>query len=105
MSFAIYDYDQDQFIGGVHPTYEGAKQELLGPDSNCIIVRVAMETDVPEVFVMAPGEWDNELGPQDWYAVGTGDEGIIAYAWNEELASSIAQLIELDPDVIGEGFE
>lgn len=105
MSFAIYDYDQDQFIGGVHITYEAAEQELDPRLTNCIIVRVEMHANVPEVFVMAPGQWDNELGPQDWYAVGTGDEGIIAYAWNEDLASSIAQLIELDPDVIGEGFE
>ena len=28
--------------------------------------------------VLAPGQWENDQGPQDWYAV-CDEEGIIAY--------------------------
>lgn len=37
------------------------------------------------IAVMAPGQWDNEEGPKDWFAVGD-DNGIIAYCGNETLA-------------------
>ena len=30
-------------------------------------------------FVAAPGLWENDKGPLDWYAVGSVSGGIIAY--------------------------
>ena len=30
-------------------------------------------------YVMAPGIWENDDGPKDWWAVGNEDEGIVAY--------------------------
>ncbi len=31
------------------------------------------------VTVDSPGMWENDFGPADWFAVSTGDLGIIAY--------------------------
>ena len=40
-----------------------------------------------EVTVDAPGMWENDDGPKDWYAVSTAwDGGIIAYFRDEESA-------------------
>lgn len=39
--------------------------------------------DLLEIWsVLAPGHWDNEQGPKDWYAV-CNDVGIIAYFGDE----------------------
>ena len=38
----------------------------------------SLEELLEEWSIMAPGDWDNETGPKDWYAV-TNDTGIIAY--------------------------
>lgn len=35
------------------------------------------------VFVLDPGVWANDIGPKDWYAVGTDDDGVIAYFFRE----------------------
>jgi len=37
------------------------------------------------ITVMEPGEWENDTGPKDWFAVIT-DRGIVAYTGTEELA-------------------
>ncbi len=37
------------------------------------------------VSVMAPGSWENDAGPKDWYAV-CNDDGIIAYFQDERAA-------------------
>ena len=38
-----------------------------------------------DVSVMSPGQWENDIGPKDWYAV-VNDDGIIAYFAEETLA-------------------
>lgn len=35
-------------------------------------------------YVLDPGMWENDKGPEDWFAVGNEDKGIIAYFWNQE---------------------
>jgi len=45
-----------------------------------------------DVFVMAPGMWQNETGPEDWWAVATDDLGIVAYFWQEEDAILFSEL-------------
>ena len=35
------------------------------------------------VFVLDPDFWENDIGPKDWYAVGTEDDGIISYFMRE----------------------
>ena len=35
------------------------------------------------VFVLDPGFWENDIGPKDWYAVCTDDDGIISYFMRE----------------------
>ncbi len=35
-----------------------------------------------EISVMPPGQWENESGPKDWFAV-CNDNGIIAYFGKE----------------------
>lgn len=42
-----------------------------------------LETMLEEVSVHGPGQWENAVGPKDWYAVSTEDSGgIIAYFSN-----------------------
>lgn len=36
-----------------------------------------------QVVVYSPVEWENNIGPKDWYAVATDDDGIIAYFYKE----------------------
>src|SRR5229473_1799053 len=38
------------------------------------------------ISVMAPGSWENDAGPNDWYAVCNDDDGIIAYFQDERAA-------------------
>ena len=38
-----------------------------------------------DISVMAPGQWENDDGPDGWYAV-VNDDGIIAYFGSETLA-------------------
>lgn len=32
---------------------------------------------------MAPGMWENDVGPEDWWAVSNDKEGIVAYFQHE----------------------
>ncbi len=44
--------------------------------------------------VLAPCEWENDDGPEGWYAVSTEDAGgIVAYAETRELAEAIVSLL------------
>jgi hypothetical protein len=36
-----------------------------------------------DVAVHGPGDWENDYGPKDWWAVSTGDDSIVAYFANE----------------------
>lgn len=36
-----------------------------------------------KVSVHGPGQWENEEGPKEWFAVSVDDDGIIAYFMNE----------------------
>lgn len=47
-----------------------------------------------EWAVIAPGMWDNETGPKDWYAVAC-DKGIVAY-FGEEAAACRFRLAEIN---------
>src|SRR5437588_13063254 len=38
------------------------------------------------VSVMAPGSWENDAGPKDWFAVCNDEDGIIAYFQEERAA-------------------
>ncbi len=38
-----------------------------------------LEELLESVSVMGPGQWENEDGPREWYAVCTDECGIIAY--------------------------
>jgi len=38
-----------------------------------------------EISVLPPGQWDNDVGPKDWFAVCT-EHGIVAYFGEEVLA-------------------
>jgi hypothetical protein len=49
-------------------------------------------------FLMAPGQWENDDGPSEWWAVGHEDYGIVAYAWNEPLAQLIMERAGRDYD-------
>lgn len=37
-----------------------------------------------DIAVHGPGQWENESGPKDWYAVSTATEGIVAYFGRED---------------------
>lgn len=41
--------------------------------------------------VMAPGEWENELGPKDWFAISDEHLSIVAYACCEGVAQQIME--------------
>ena len=62
--------------------------------------RDTLEEWLSHVVVIPPGCWENEDGPEDWFAVAN-DSGIIAYFGNEEhacffrLAYINAQMCEL----------
>jgi len=53
-----------------------------------------VDPDVHAVDVMGPGEWENDDGPKDWYAV-CDAEGIKAYAGDKRLANLIASAPDL----------
>lgn len=48
--------------------------------------------DMDDVDVMAPGTWENEEGPADWYAVST-PKGIVAYFGDEDAACAFKELL------------
>jgi len=49
-----------------------------------------------DVEVFPPGAWENDDGPEDWYAVAD-EEGIVAYANTDELACAIQRYIRRQP--------
>jgi len=44
--------------------------------------RKSLDDLLDEWAVIAPGMWENETGPKDWYAVAN-DDGIVAYFGKE----------------------
>lgn len=49
--------------------------------------------------VLAPGQWDNENGPEGWFAV-CNDEGIVAYFADEPTAFRF-RLAEINRELNG----
>lgn len=45
-----------------------------------------------EFSIMGPGEWENETGPKDWYAV-VSPAGIVAYVGDEITACHLRLLL------------
>lgn len=43
---------------------------------------LSLDELLDEISVLSPGQWDNEDGPKDWYAVCT-EKGIVAYFGKE----------------------
>lgn len=43
---------------------------------------ISLDDALESVSVLDPGQWENETGPKDWYAV-CDDHGIIAYFGSE----------------------
>ena len=54
-------------------------------DSHSSEVEKTLESLLDEWSVLVPGQWDNDQGPKDWYAV-CDDEGIVAYFGDEATA-------------------
>lgn len=49
--------------------------------------------------VLPPGEWQNDIGPPDWFAVAN-DDGIVAY-FGDESAALRFRLAEINRELNG----
>jgi hypothetical protein len=55
----------------------------------------AFEYYLEDIQVDPPGMWENHDGPFGWWGVSTGDEGIIAYFY-DELSACRFRLAEIN---------
>lgn len=73
------------------PVGSDARKELVR-QGEAFLNRLDHKMDLDELLehwaVHAPGMWENDQGPEDWYAVSNGDDSIIAYFANETDAFS-----------------
>lgn len=47
-------------------------------------------------FLLAPGQWENDQGPDDWWAIAHDDWGIVAYAMDEDRAQRVVAALDDD---------
>jgi hypothetical protein len=69
-------------VGTEHSLNDTCSIAYGGDASGTVAEKPTLDDLLDLWTVMEPGNWENEDGPEGWYAV-TNDEGIVAYFGNE----------------------